>query len=279
MEKNNYVEFRKERDLGAIITDTFKFIRLEWKPFFTLIFKVVIIPILLSFGISAYASTFAIDGSSNFTSLSLNFLNYFITCIIYYLIMLTGLSYIKSYINNKGVIDVSEINSYRKKNAIPFLGLGFVSWIIIVVSAFLCFFPIFYTGTVLSLVGCVYIFENKSSMDSIGRSFTFIKGNFWEALGVLIIVFLLFIVLGFIFSLPTLIYTMFESFVAIENDDITQITGLFSDPIFLILTFISHIGQQFFTAASVISIALIFFDINEQKNASGTFDSIDNLGR
>ncbi len=39
---NDYVEFKKERDLGATITDAFRFIRLEWKPFFTTILKVII---------------------------------------------------------------------------------------------------------------------------------------------------------------------------------------------------------------------------------------------
>ena len=50
MGQNSFVQFKKERDLGAIITDTFTFIRNEWKPFFTTIFKVSIIPILIAIG-------------------------------------------------------------------------------------------------------------------------------------------------------------------------------------------------------------------------------------
>ena len=34
MENNSFIEFKKERDLGAIITDTFKFIRENWKEYF-----------------------------------------------------------------------------------------------------------------------------------------------------------------------------------------------------------------------------------------------------
>ena len=33
-----YIEFKKERDLGSIITDAFKFIRIEGKQFFLTIF-------------------------------------------------------------------------------------------------------------------------------------------------------------------------------------------------------------------------------------------------
>tara|TARA_B110001469_G_scaffold127854_1_gene151209 strand:+ start:1799 stop:2638 length:840 start_codon:yes stop_codon:yes gene_type:complete len=279
MEEHSYVEFKRERDLGAIITDTFKFIRIEWKPFFTFIFKVAIIPILLSFGISAYANTFVMNPSFNIAPIVLNLFNYLLLCVIYYLITLSALSYIKSYIENNGAVDVSEINAYKTANMLPFLGMGFVSWILITVSVVLCFFPAFYTVTVLSFVGCIYIFENKTSMDSIGACFSFVKGHFWESLGILFVVGLLLAVLGFVFSLPTVIYTMIEAFSVMQSNDVTQISGLFSNPVFLLFAFISSIAQQLFGAVFAVSIAFIYFDINEQKNASGTIDQIDDLGR
>ena len=65
MEAHNFVTFRKERDLGAIITDTFKFIRLEWKPFFSYILKIAIVPILLAVAsvlYISYASSKAFSG-------------------------------------------------------------------------------------------------------------------------------------------------------------------------------------------------------------------------
>ena len=46
METNSFIEFKKERDLGAIITDTFKFIRENWKEYFLTVLKIVG-PILL----------------------------------------------------------------------------------------------------------------------------------------------------------------------------------------------------------------------------------------
>lgn len=279
MEESKIITYRKERDLGAIITDTFKFIRIEWKPFFAFIFKVALIPIILSFGISAYSNTFVLDTSFRVAPLVLNFVNYFLVCIIYYLITLSALSYIKSYIENDGLVDVSKINAYRITNMLPFLGMGFVSWILIVVSALLCFFPVFYTGTVLSFVGCMYVFEHKTALDSIGASFSFLKGHFWESLGILFVVGLLLAILSFVFSLPTILYTMIEAFSVMESKDITQISGLFSNPVFILFAFVSSVAQQLFSAIFTVSIALLYFDINEQKNASGAMDQINNLGR
>ena len=37
--QNNYINFKKERDLGAIISDTFSFIREEYKTIFRLYLK------------------------------------------------------------------------------------------------------------------------------------------------------------------------------------------------------------------------------------------------
>ena len=39
--KADYIEFKKQRELGDILTDTFAFLRSEFKPFFTTFFKIV----------------------------------------------------------------------------------------------------------------------------------------------------------------------------------------------------------------------------------------------
>ena len=38
--QNKLIQFKKQRDLGAILGDTFSFLRNEWKQLFTLIFKI-----------------------------------------------------------------------------------------------------------------------------------------------------------------------------------------------------------------------------------------------
>ncbi len=54
--------------------------------------------------------------------------------------------------------------------------------------------------------------------------------------------------------------------------------GMFSDPIYLVLTIFSYVGRFLMTVITVIAIVLIYFDLNEQKYQSGTIETIDNLG-
>ncbi len=39
MNKTNYIEFKKKRELGSILGDTFAFLRTQFKPFFSAFFK------------------------------------------------------------------------------------------------------------------------------------------------------------------------------------------------------------------------------------------------
>jgi len=55
--------------------------------------------------------------------------------------------------------------------------------------------------------------------------------------------------------------------------------SMLSDPIYLVLNIIVNVGKSFFAIITLIATVLIYFDINEQKNAAGTIDQINSLGR
>ena len=297
MEENEYVVFRKERDLGAIITDTFKFIRLEWKPFFSYVFKIAIVPILLAVAAMlyyTYASSKMFSGIDFENPETMNSGNPFgnsgdlfvalFLMMIFYLVAYTivnigSLFYIKSYIENEGVVNFEEIKQKVREHFWAFIGLWLLIGIIVVISAFLCFFPAIYTGVVLSLASCLLVFQKKTVMDAIGDSFKFINGHWWETFGCIFVVGILVTVLGYIFSIPALIYQLIQGMSLLGTQDPTQMTGLFSDPIYLFLNILSSAGQFVFSSVTLIATVFIYFDINEQKNASGTFDEIDSLGR
>ncbi len=294
MNKNTYVEFKRKRDLGAIITDTFKFIRLEEKPFFTMVFKTAIVPILLAIAALLYYSyaasgTFTgIDfqnpgsnvnpfGNSGDLFLSI-FLLFVFYIIAYAIINVAALYYIKSYIDNKGHVEYSYVRQKVKEKFWSFVGLGILIGIIVGISAFFCFFPAIYTGVVLSLATSIFVFQEKTVMDAISDSFSFIKNHWWETFGILLVVAILVTVLGYIFSIPVIIYELIQGFSILKNQDPTEVFNLFSDPIYLLFTVISYLGNFLFYSVTLISTVLIYFDINEQKNHSGTFEKIDDLG-
>lgn len=294
MNNNNYVEFKKERDLGSIITDTFKFLRLEWKPFFTTIFKIGIVPILLAIaGILYYSFEqsnlySSVDYSnpdniptSPFTGgLLVATLVMLVSYVVaYIMINVASMYYIKSYIDNNGNASFDEVKQNVKDNFWSFTGLGVLVFILVLIGTLLCFIPGVYVGVILALTSSIYVFKGKDVMDTIGYAFEFIKGHWWTTFGVLIVMGLLVAVLSSIFSIPAMIYSMVKMMSGISENDPSKIFSMFSDPVYIIMTIISYIGRFLFYAVSLVSTVLIYFDINEQKYASGTIEKIDSLGK
>ncbi len=279
-----YIEFKKERDLGTIISDAFKFIRLEGKQFFLTVLKIAAIPIIITLVASAYTfySLSNIPDNNPFNTLSFGGagmiagIAYIVTLVF---VNLAGMYYIKSYIDNKGQVSQEEITANVKNKFWSFTGFGFLAMLIIFASMLLCFFPVIYTATVLSLGASILVFENETATDAISKCFSFISGHFWETFGVMFVVGLLVGVLGYVFQIPAIIYQFVKMGVGLGNNDPSAVFSLYRDPIYLLLNIIASIGNFMFYAITLITNVFLYFDINEQKNLTGTIEQIDNIGQ
>ncbi len=281
-----YVEFKKERDLGSIITDAFKFIRLEWKSFFGIILKMAIIPMVIAvIAMVYYMGNYSLFIKEQFDTkqLPVFFISLSVMMIaylaVYIIINLAGMFYIKSYIDNKGNINKEEIIDNTKKRFSSFIGFGVLSYFIIIFSVMMCVLPIFYTMTALSLGASILVFENEPAGTSISKSFSFIKGHFFETLGVILIVGLLISVLGGVFQVPALIYQIISMGINIGEKDPTKMLSFMQDPLYILFNAISIIGQFLLYSVTLVTNVFLYFDINEQKNATGTFEKIESIGR
>lgn len=279
-----YIEFKKERDLGSIISDAFKFIRLEGKEFFLTILKVAAIPILIAVAAMIYymmsmSSIISEDINGAIGMFGAAMIMLVAYLIAYVFINLAGMYYIKSYIDNKGRINKDEIITNTKNKFWSFTGFGFLAGLIVFISVLLCFFPVIYTATVLSLGASILVFENETSSGAVSRSFNFISGHFWETLGVIFVVGLLVSVLGYVFQIPAVIYQFAKMGISMGSDDPSVIFNIYSDPIYLFLNFVAIVGNFLFYSITLVTNVFIYFDINEQKNLTGTIEKIDSLGQ
>jgi len=295
METTNYVEFKKTRDLGAIITDTFKFIRENWKEYFTVVLKIagpfiLVGAFIMVFFMTTFSETMADlqnvsqggDSSAVFGIMGSMFgwigLLALVGMIVYVLVSITSLYYIKSYINNNGKVDFSEVKKNTYKNIWKFLGLGILVMIMVIIGAIFCYIPGIYLAIVFSLATSIMVFEDKSIGDTISHCFTLIKSQWWNTFGVLIVVGLLVWILGLAFAIPALIYQMFEMGTVVGGDDPTEMFNMFSNPVYIILNMISYVGKYVLSSITLISSVFIYYDLNEQKNMTGTIETIDSLG-
>ncbi|MCB0459816.1 MAG: hypothetical protein KDC74_07365 [Flavobacteriaceae bacterium] len=293
METTNYVEFKKERDLGAIINDTFKFIRENWKAYFNTIIKIagpfiLVGAIVMVFFLSSFSSFFKNVENSNPDEIGFDiFANMFswmgilllVGGLVFVIVSAASLYFIKSYIENRGTVDFNEVRTNTFKNFWNFLGLGILMMLVIILGMMLCYLPGIYLGVVLSLATSIMAFENKGIGDSFSHSFTLISGQWWATFGVLFVVYFLVSILGSVFSIPAFIYQMVKMATSFGENDPTAMMNLFSDPIYIALNVLSYVGKFILSAITLIATVFVYYDLNEQKNLTGTLEKIDSIGQ
>lgn len=290
MYNENFINFKRKRDLGAILSDTFKFIRIEWKPFFATIFKLSFVPVLIAICAVIYYAMISVSFLSelslttdddvldfNFSKISLPLLVFLISYLVAYAsITVSALSYIKSYIVNNGVVNYDDIQKSTKEKLLSYVGLLLLVGIIIFFGMLFCFLPGIYFAVVLSLSVCLLIFEDKTVFESINDSFSFIKNHWWETFGILLVVQLIIIVASIFINLPASLYQAIDIKSILENQNTEEILSAFSDPVYLIVLAFSYFVKFVLYLISIISVVFIYYDIKEQKNPSS--DVINRIG-
>jgi hypothetical protein len=296
MQNQNFINFKKVRSLGDMLSDTLKFLSTEWQPFFMTIVKLAIVPVLIAIAAAIYflmqSNSFygglldlnSLDGGG-IEDINFNFSSIFVPLAIfsfsyliaYALVTVASLSYIKSYIKNRGIINYEEIQNDAKTTFWSYVGLFFVVGIIVFIGTLFCFLPGIYFVVVLSLSIPIMIFQNSGVLDSINGAFALIKDNWWETFGILIVVQILILIISFIVQLPVGMYQGVDTAVMLQGEYPNELLELFSDPIYLILLGISYLVKFILYIISTIVTVFIYFDIREQKNPTSN-DIIDEIG-
>ncbi len=289
MDTQNFINFKKRRDLGLILSDTFNFLNDEWKPFFSVIFRISIVPILIAICAVVYygMSSFNFFSDFNQISESANLFSFsemvlpafafgFSYLIAFALMTVACLSYIKSYIDNRGIVNYQEIQQLTKEKFWPYVGLFFLIGLMAGFGFIFCFIPGIYLIVVLSLSICFLVFQNKGVFDAIGDSFSLIKNHWWETFGILLVVQILIGVISAVVSLPASLYVGYDMFSVLQNQDSTEMFNFFSDPIYLILLVFSYFIKFVLYIISTIATVFVYYDIKEQKNPSS--DIINSIG-
>ncbi|MFY0631643.1 MAG: hypothetical protein JXR05_14805 [Flavobacteriaceae bacterium] len=279
MNDQSFVKFNKIRTLGGMISSTVQFLGREGKPLLLTIIKAAIIPILIaicaviyfSFSVAeVYEETVYYETilDLDFSGLWLPLFAYFFSYLIAQaLIASSTLSYIKSYNSNRGIVNFEEVTSLIKEKFGSFVGLLFLNGLIIGFGALLCVIPGIYFGVVLSISTSLVIFQSKGVTESINDSFGFIKNNWWDTFGILIVVHIIIWIISFILELPIGIY-----------EEAYEGSNILTDTVYILLLVFSNLIAFFFYVISIIITAFIYFDIKEQYDPSSDTDVIDEIG-
>jgi hypothetical protein len=284
------IEFKKQRELGDVLTDSFGFIRTEFKPFITAIAQIsglylLLFLIAIVFYIYSTKNMFNFDIGQDITHLNnlpLMFGSMFMFMIFgllaYTFANSTVLHYIKSYVNNDGQVNIEEVKQNVKSTFWGFLGLSILKWITLMVALLFCVLPILYFMVPMFLVFCIYVFEQKDATSTYSDSFALIKGEFWITFVTIIVIGLIVMIASYAFGIPAAIYSIAKMGIFSGEVDPANMQD-FIDPVYILLNVISYLFKFLLNLILTVSSAFIYFNLNEKLNFTGTFERIQSIGQ
>ncbi|SFW29623.1 hypothetical protein [Cellulophaga fucicola] len=289
MQNNNYVEFKKKRDLGEILGDTFAFLRGQLKPFFNTFFKIAgpyLVVFLLCNAFYTYSVgniiNFNLESSDEISSALLIGLSAFLFIIsmgvAYAMAQSVTLHYIKSYVENNGATNFEQIKSEVYSTFWKFIGLAFLVGICVLIGLMFCIIPGVYLYVPLTLSFSILIFNKKSVGDAFSDGFSLVKDYWWITFATLLVVGIVVTIAGYAFSVPSAIYMYAKMGVFSAEIDPSNMGDTLIDPIGIVINMISILFQYLLSIITVVAGALIYFDLNERKNLTGTLERIKSLG-
>lgn len=277
------IQFKQQREMGEIISISFKFLRDNYKAYFRLLVKVAGPAFLLLIAaISYYSYSTLGDPLNSEVFLSGGFLISFgilaLTLVLYFsVVYATVFNLIRSYIENEGKIKEPEVADWAKDDLGKMFGLNIISWIFIFAGMMLFLIPGIYVSVPLSIAMAALIFKQQSITESIAEGFKLVKDNWWMSFLTLVFVWIIIYIISLIFQLPLIIYTFVKAFTSVSEGSAADISEMI-DWVYILLSIVSSLVQYIFYSIIPIGVAFLYFHLNEKKNFTGTYERIDKLG-
>ncbi|WP_158797171.1 hypothetical protein [Pedobacter sp. L105] len=277
----NKIEFKKIRDFGEIINDTFLFLKQNFKPLLKVFIYLCGFFILASMiiGINQQINLQKITGAPgrfpNFRLLNpLMIVEYFFSFVFglasFTAMNLSILCFISLYVEKGNIAPtVEEVWAYFKYFFFRAMG----SFVVISIFAGLCFvcliLPGIYVFPALSIFFPVMIMENGSLSHSFGRAFKLLKDQWWSTAGTLLIIWIITSACSSIASLPAMALTLFGVFASSSHTLSNTV---------IIVSSISQSICQVFMIIPIVCVSFIYFNLVERRENVGLMERINHLG-
>jgi hypothetical protein len=274
------IELRRLRDFGQIVNDSFTFLKENFKPLFKALliicgFFILIGAVSTVFTYMNILSPFTMDFNRYNASvqplayLAGALISAFILILTQVFIHFVTFCYISVYIQkNNNTPTLAEVWGYFRYYFFRILGSGIVIFLLVVAGFFLCLIPGIYLVPVTSLIIPIIVIENTSFGYAFNKSFRLIKGNWWLVFGVLFIMSLIVGVASSAVSIPLSIIAVSGKFLSLKS---------FTLPLLIIFSFLRNVFMLAYVLPAI-AICLCYFNLAEQKDATGLLGRIEKLG-
>jgi hypothetical protein len=274
------ISLRQERELGAILSDGFMFLKENYKSIFRVLYRTSLIPFIL------YLVAVAITASYQ-SPISSVILEWELTYAIGFVVMvLAGLAYnvlaassvwgyMKQYTIEGKALNEGMVVRHTFNGAIKLLGFTIIAGIILFFGFMFFFLPGVYLSVPLYLSGVVIVMENKNLSNGLSRGFELVKGEWWVTFGTILAIIIVMAILSFTFQIPLYAYSILKNFVLVDDEALLTVGG--NDVIFVVISVLTNAITYVLFVIHVVFAGLIYFDLDEQKSSTGLFDQIEKL--
>ncbi|MEN9443318.1 MAG: hypothetical protein RIS47_208 [Bacteroidota bacterium] len=279
------INFQKVRGIGEVLSDTFLFLKQEFKPFFTtivyyagiFIFLYAISGALYQSGVMKLQAGKLNNGGAETSGIFGMFANLpwksliamiLSSVVAQTLIMLLTFGFVKNYIElGSGNFTSKQVWTEARKLFLPSVGLFFLLALIMIVTLVTIFLPIYFSIS-LSLGFAVIVFERKGASAAVNRSAFLIKQNWWLTFGLYFLVSILIGVLGFVFSMTTLAIQMYQTFAG-YNEWLSYV--------YLLVATITNLVNVTLYTSFYVAQSFYYFNLVEQKESPSLLARIQQI--
>lgn len=265
-------QFRKKRELGEIINDSFEFLKEEIRPVFQLIIPYVLPFILLYGGLQVYVQMKFInaidfsDPESLLGNIGPVYLNVLLSSLfavfVQSLLVGTFYSYLEVYIRKgKNNFDLEEIKPVLFSNTLVALGANLILYFLVLLGVFMCILPGIYFANTLSPLVMVLLFEKKNITDGFSWTWRLVHSQWWQTFLLNLLGVVITYVAGFVVSIPT---QLTESGAQVVGIEATTSTG-FPDW-YWVLIGISTVVSTIFWLVPYTFLAFQYFNLKERND-------------
>ena len=264
------IQFRKKRELGDIISDSFQFLKHESKPLLRLTI-VYVLPFIILYGIAQVYVQRKVMANVDFTDPDMLMSNLgpiysnilFISLFsLFVQSLLSGAfyTYVEAYVKKgKDNFSLHDITPHLFSNSLLALGANLVLFFSVILGMFLCIIPGFYFGNSLSLVVMIIIFERKGLGNALSRSWNMVHSQWWNTLLLNLAAFLIIIAISFVLSIPAMIAGVGTSALNMQEPGNLDYPNLY-----WVLMAISTIISSVLWVIPYTFLALQYFNIDER---------------
>lgn len=271
--------FKKIRDIGDILTDTFQYIRIHYLTLGKgLLFFVLPIYLINFFVLKDYFGELIqqiFSGNPDAFATLIDW-RYFAGIFLGMLgsAALGGVTLTHIQLTEQEEsAEPDRILQDLIPSVLNFLALSIILGFILFISAFFFLIPAIFLGIKLSLSAPILILENRSITEAMARSWELTKDYWWNTFGVIVIFYILILIISWAFAIPISIFSILANDTGME----TAVNPSVFSNLYLVINGILSAISSLATAIMYIGLSLHFFNLQERKEGVDLRSKIEGL--